>query len=138
LTKSLTLVGYADWEGQPADKDKLTAAGFLGLQKDILTCGLEGFVRINKNAAGASDVQVRGISVFGSAKTSDRAKIFGRFDFYDPSDQGSNDREYLILAGLDIVPAKNIHIMPNIWAQAYQASGVGKDIVPRLTVYYKF
>ncbi len=138
VSESLTLVGYADWEGQPAEKNKLTFAGFIGLQPGKFSGGLEGFLRINKNAAGANDVQVRGVSLFGSVKTSDRTRAFGRVDFFDPSDQAGNDREYLFIGGLDFVPAKDIHIMPHLWVQTYQTSGVDKDVVPRMTLNYKF
>ena len=83
-------------------------------------------------------MQVRGISVFGSAKASDRAKVFGRFDFFDPSNKATDDRELLIIGGIDFIPLKDVHVMPNLWVQSYQASGVDADVVPRVTFYYKF
>jgi hypothetical protein len=137
-TPGLTVVGYSDWESQPAGKDKVTLAGFIGLGQSKLRGGLEGFMRVNRQGGAEEDIQVRGISLFGSVKGSSRVRAFGRFDLFDPSDQTTDDQEYLATAGVDFTPQKDFHLMPNLWLQAYQASGMETDIVPRMTIYYKF
>lgn len=137
-TAALTVVGYTDWESQPADQDQVTLAGFVGLDQSRFRGGLEGFLRVNKQALAGEDVQVRGISLFGSVKGSSRVRAFGRFDLFDPSDQTTDDQEYLVTAGIDFTPQKDFHLMPNLWIQAYQASAMETDIVPRMTFYFKF
>jgi len=55
-------------------------------------------------------------------------------------------KQNFFTAGLDWHPAKNVHIMPNIWAETYKsqlATAVGKaakdhDTVLRLTFFYAF
>ncbi|MDP6037368.1 MAG: hypothetical protein QGG64_02360 [Candidatus Latescibacteria bacterium] len=39
---------------------------------------------------------------------------------------------------LDFEPAKDVHIMPNVMATAFQAFGVDTQVIPRMTVYVKF
>ncbi len=93
-------------------------------------------MRTNKDPGG--DVKLSGVSVFGAGKVSPKAKVFGRFDIYDPNDQATDDREFLIIGGIDLIPLKDIHVMPNVVATGFQASGVDAEVIPRVTVYYKF
>ena len=79
-----------------------------------------------------------GISVFGAGQVTDRAKVFARFDIHDPSDQATDDREFMMVAGVDLIPLKDIHVMPNVVGTSFQAPGVDGEVIPRLTVYFKF
>ena len=129
---------YGDWEGKPAGANRFTMAAFLGTKGESFHGGLEGFIRTNKKAAAGSDVKASGLSAFGAGKVSPKAKVFARLDYYDPSDLSDDDREYRIYVGLDLIPIKDVHIMPNVMAVAHQAAGVETETVPRLTFYYKF
>ena len=127
---------YADWEGKAGGKDRITYAGFLGTSGKRFHGGVEGFMRTNKDPGG--DVKVKGISLFGAGRVSPKAKLFGRVDLTDPSDRSADDHEVMVIGGVDLVPAKDIHIMPNLLATSFQAEGVDTQVIPRVTVYYKF
>ena len=54
-----------------------------------------------------------------------------------------NTKEQFITAGLDFTPAKNVHLMPNIWYNKYTNQGPANlynsyDLVYRVTFYYVF
>lgn len=58
------------------------------------------------------------------------------------SANGNNVEESFITGGLDFTPNKNVHIMPNIWYDAYHTFGTptpdGHDMVYRMTFYFVF
>jgi len=136
--KSAEATAYVDWESKPGDMDRITLAGYVGLPGKSLHGGIEGFVRINKNQAAGEDVQVRGLSVFSAREVSPMANVFARFDVFDPSNKAGDDQEYLFIGGIDLMPAEDVHIMPNVLATVYQASGVDAVVIPRVTVWYNF
>jgi len=129
---------YLDWEGKPGGQDRITFAGMVGTSGKHFHGGLEVFIRNNKSAVAGSDVQIRGISAFGAGVFGPKTKAFARVDFYDPSNKASNDREYMVIGGIDLIPEKNIHLMPNVVATFFQAKGAEAEVIPRFTVYYKF
>ena len=52
--------------------------------------------------------------------------------------QATDDREYLVIAGIDLMPQKNIHFMPNLIAKINQEKGVDTVVIPRFTLFAKF
>ena len=56
---------------------------------------------------------------------------------YDP-----NTKEQFFTAGIDFSPISKIHIMPNVWYNVYNNTGVGvnngDDLVYRLSIYYVY
>jgi len=133
---ALNATAYVDWEKRTGSQDRMTVGGFLGLMKDGFQGGIEGFLQNRNNPAG--DVQVRGVSVFGSGAVSEKSKAFGRVDFYDPSDKVGGDRTLHFIGGLDFEPTKDVHLMPNVLVTSFQATGVDAEVVPRMTLYVKF
>ena len=129
---------YLDWESQPGGKDRVTVAGFIGTAGKRFHGGLEGFMRTNKKQAAGDDVKVRGISAFGAGKMNEKAKAFARVDLYDPSDKAGDDREVLVIGGIDLTVADGIHLMPNFVATAYQDANADAEVIPRATLYFKF
>jgi hypothetical protein len=102
-----------------------------------------------------ADVQRFGYSVFGSWITPvPKLKVFARYDYYDNNNadkvytkfdektgkftSGLDDENTLIIAGLDYIPAGNVHIMPNILIKQYTKEGAKNDVVARLTIYLKY
>lgn len=136
--KSVETTAYFDWESKPGDMERMTLAGYVGLPGKAFHGGIEGFVRINRNQTAGTDVQVRGISAFGAREVSPKAKVFVRLDFFDPSNQAGGDREYLFIGGIDLMPTGDVHIMPNVLATVYQASGMDAVVIPRVTVWCNF
>ena len=131
---ALQLVGYADFNMQPQDKNQLTVKGFAGFKKEKLSAGLEGFMRVNKKAAGDDDVTITGVSAFGSLGLAEQLKGFGRVDML--SNDATDTTDLLLIAGVDHAPAKNVHLMPNIYVQL--PDGSDPNIQARVTFYYKF
>ena len=129
---------YADYESRPGDQDRTTLSAFVYTSNDTRSLGVEGVWQNRKNAAPGTDAAVRGLSIFGSAKTRDNFGFFARVDYFDPSDQASDDAVTRLFAGVDITPDAKIHIMPNAIVEAYQDSNVESVVTPRLTVYFKF
>ena len=89
-------------------------------------------------------------SVFAVSKLSENTWGFARIDrAFDPYPEGDKSsyirfentaKSTFLLVGLDIVPAKNIHLIPNIEIVLYDKNAAGKspntDIMPRMTLYY--
>ena len=131
---ALQLVGYADFNMQPGDQNQMTVKGFAGLKQGKLSAGLEGFMRVNKKAAGDDDVTITGVSAFGSLGLSDKMKGFGRVDML--SNDANDTTDLLLIAGVDHLLEKNIHLMPNIYVQL--PDGSDPNIMARVTFYYKY
>lgn len=134
----------------------MTLKGFLGYRDSCFTLGAEWFLRTNKesgatDAAGMSrtDVKKQGFSFFGSWQTPlPKVKLFGRYDFYDPNTDdnvwvsdtvnGTDDEYSLVIAGVDFIPKKNVHVMPNIMIKNYTHEYKDSDVTARITLYYTF
>ncbi|MCY3765625.1 MAG: hypothetical protein OXH06_09375, partial [Gemmatimonadetes bacterium] len=129
---------YFDWEGKPGGKDRVTFAGMLGTSAESFRFGIEGFVRNNRKALSGEDVQIRGVSAFGAVNVKPQVDVFGRLDFFDPNQSAEQDEEYMIIGGVDVVPAGNIHIMPNVVATIKRSSDADTEVIPRMTVCYRF
>ncbi|HYQ85713.1 MAG TPA: hypothetical protein VES59_00575, partial [Bacteroidota bacterium] len=73
---------------------------------------------------------------FAWGEVADGLRLVGRFDLYDPNTSADNDGVSFFLGALDYMPVPEVHLMPNIWVQTYQASGLNSDVVARATVAY--
>jgi len=136
--KSLGVLLYADYETRPGDQDRTTfSAVAFSFGKDR-AFAVEGVWQQRKSGGTGADVAVRGISLFGRSKTKDDFGFFGRVDYFDPSDQASDDAITTVIGGVDIIPEANIHIMPNVIVEQFQNASVETVVTPRITLYYKF
>ena len=93
----------------------------------------------------SGDVAAFGVSLYSWYKPADAYKIFVRADYYDPNRFVSNAgyREIFFSFGLDYIPAKEIHFMPNLWVNSFlDKSSLNRhkdaDIVPRITFLFIF
>lgn len=135
VSDGLKLVGYADYNMRPADQNQLTVAGFAGLSLGDLTLGIEPFMRINQSAAAdGDDVTIAGASIFSHLPVTEKWNAFGRLDAV--SDDSDDTTDLLVIAGIDYVAAKNVHIMPNLYVGL--PDGPDPNIQARGTVFYKF
>ncbi len=106
-------------------------------------------------SSAAADVVRSGYSVFGSLITPiKKVKIFGRYDWFEANASetvytkfdsktgaltgGKDDGFSMIFAGIDWIPAGNVHIMPNVIVKQYEKSGIDQDVTARVTLYCKF
>ena len=134
-------------------------------------------VTATKIAGGTDllDVQASGLSVFVHGDIiKSKLRYFARYDYFNPNNKvdnskyskysgntsnykdngvgsSANDQTYkqqFITAGLDYMPAKNVHIIPNVWYNSYASQLAapavsyvtpnGNDMVLRLTFHYIF
>ncbi len=152
--KELVLEGYVDFEPAFNDLNKTTLKGFAAYQSQDFTVGVEVVQQIQAKQGAIPQGQTTpndktplGISLFGWAPipTVEGLNAFARYDFYNPDTKVSNAgfKETFITAGLDYMPIKNVHLMPNIWINSFspKASGVASrdaDVVARLTFFYVY
>lgn len=160
LDRKIILDLYADYQTAINDRNFTTLKGFIGYQTDPFTIGVELLTQQQSNAkSDQTDIAAFGFSVFArSTLIADKLNVFARFDSFNP-DRNYREADILtvysrstmlrhydetfFVAGLDIMPHRNVHIMPNIWINSYSAKGEADllperdtDIVPRLTVFF--
>ena len=135
---------FDPFDGLTKDNNRITLAGFVNAYSGTeFSVGLEGFYRILQNNFQPSLTQadqnqnVYGVSAFGWVSLQDDIRLVGRFDVYDPNTDVDKDGIYYILGALDYMPVKEVHVMPNVYVQSYQAD-VASDVVARLTFYHTF
>ena len=142
--------------------------GFASYNTSAFTIGLEAFVnKGNKDVVGIRtigkdtlDASAKGISAYVHGNiVKGKLRYFVRYDHYNPDSKYDNstyskytgftsnyepsNKENFFTAGLDFMPAKNVHFMPNIWYSQYIANQAGAsntdhDLVYRVTFYYIF
>ena len=175
FNKKIILDLYADYEreqltdlatGRPFHKSKSAIKGFVAYQTDAITIGVEGFVQENQNfsvftkpgttKADTANAYAAGISGYVHGRIiKNKLGYFARYDAFTP-DMNFNPtytystgnityNENFMTAGLDWMPAKDLHIMPNIWVDSYhdQVSKEGRakndyDMSVRLTFYFVY
>lgn len=107
------------------------------------------------SASHPADVIKSGYSLFASLITPiPKVKLFARYDSFDNNTgsdvftafnsangalTGGKDDEFTMLfAGLDYIPAGNVHFMPNVILKNYAQSGKDSDLTVRMTMYLKY
>jgi hypothetical protein len=151
--KGLIVEGYSDFEPNAGDKNKITVRGFAGYQGSSFAFGVEAFQKTQKKAfLDSLDVVPLGVSAFVWVNLIKKTthpenrqilNAFARFDYFDPDSKVSDAgyRENFITAGIDYMPVKDVHIMPNIWVTSYtdkSSANLKKDanVIARLTFNY--
>ena len=143
--------GYVDYEERPGDSNRYTLQGFAGYKTKRARVGAQ-FSHQNRKVPGAGDLNLEIGSLFGAAKLTDKVWGFARVDRqFDANPDGAkisyipfdNSAESTFLVGgVDIRPAKDVHLMPNVEAVIYDKNDAGftpdTDVIPRFSFYYKF
>ena len=177
LNKQLIFDLYADYvKTAPATavlgaQEHNMLKGFVAYTTPKITFGLEAYTQqigngvTNTNTKAGENATVEAISVYShGAICKDKLGFFARYDSYNPDNNlnGADiytvntnlappyspfTKEHFVTAGLDFAPAKNIHLMPNIWFIQYEdlrdntTTGYLPDshvLVYRLTFFYQF
>jgi hypothetical protein len=137
---------YADYEPAEDKRDRTTLKAFISYQSSSFMAGTE-ILQQNQNNQDPllGDVGVFGISLYSWYQPADQFKVFARADYYDPDRFAPTVgfTELFLSFGLDYVPAKEIHFMPNLWVTTFaDKSGLHRqknaDIVPRITFLFLF
>ena len=172
LDKKLVFDLYADYERlnhiDGFHHSRNMVKGFAAYNTPALTIGLEAFINHgNKDVVGVNGAtkdtlgaRSTGVSAYIHGDiTKNKLRYFARFDTYNPDTKYDNgaytkyvgltsnyepsNNERFFTIGLDYMPAKNVHFMPNIWYNQYITkqnipSNTDHDLVYRLTFYYVF
>ena len=162
LDRKLILDLYGDLQTGVLDRNVVTIKAFLGFQTDAFTIGGE-IVNQNqmRSKPDGANISLLGYSIFARGRiVKDKLSAFARYDSFDPdTDYRVEDilqayvpslmnrhyEEQFFVAGLDFTPHRNVHIMPNLWINAYSPKADAEllperkaDIVPRVTFYFIF
>ena len=171
MDKKLVFDLYADYERlnwvDGFHHSRNMIKGFAAYNTPALTIGLEAFVNNgNKDVVGIRstgkdtlNARSTGISAYVHGDIiKSKLRYFVRYDSYNPDTKYDNgtyskytgftanyepsNKENFFTAGLDFMPAKNVHFMPNIWYNQYKTNqgtaNTDHDLVYRVTFYYVF
>src|SRR5699024_8082137 len=140
--------------------------GLIAYKSDFFTIGVEAYTQNLRNsslqgqAINRDTIDTRNFA-FSSFITGEilpgKLGFFTRFDYYNPfldiqkkeiplssliDEYDPENKNIFITAGLDYQPVRNVHIMPNIWRNAFKStaniSNRDSDLVYRLTFFYEF
>ncbi len=118
-------------------------------------------VSFEDQTAQAISMYAHGRIIKNENTNTDKLGFFARYDIYNPdtkyhasegtyaarvSNYDPNTKEHFFTAGLDYLPAKNIHFMPNVWLNTYTSNNGSltgtalhsHDLVYRATFFYQF
>jgi hypothetical protein len=150
----------------PVEKNFSTFKAFIAYKTSTTTFGIDAFKQLQTNNSSYlqgiadtvfADAEPSGVSFFITQKlTKDKLNFFARFDVYDPDSKFNSNNKYFgsynsnkesfATIGLDFIPYKNVHIMPNIWFNQFHSKmpdATGKlkndyDLEGRITLYFLF
>ncbi|MDZ7634358.1 MAG: hypothetical protein U5L72_07965 [Bacteroidales bacterium] len=146
---------FQDYNEAAENRYIATTKGFVAWTTTSYTLAVE-LVRQIRGGFGADtdNIIIHGISIFTHANlVKDNLKVFGRLDSFNPDVYFTSNHyladgvkpfdEMFYTFGLDFIPEKNIHVMPNIWVNSYRNKTDGQlnpktEIVARLTFNVTF
>ncbi len=152
VTDHLIVEGYADYDARPDDKSRGTLQGFVGYKTEQARVGFQFVYQHRRMGPEEQDLDMNIWSGFAAAQITDRVAMFGRVDVMsDPNPDGADiafipfdetAKATFIVGGLDFHLSPLLHVMPNVELVSYTAVDEGPDpdtdVIPRVTVYYKF
>lgn len=143
---------YADIEDRNNGQQRTTLQGFAGFQSKKIRFGIQAANQTRRIGPNTDDLNMTIYSIFGAGKLSDKLWAFLRFDRNTKTNSDGEKISYipfsaeanssLIIGGLDIKTANNINIVLNVEFVMYKENinniTPDSDVIPRLTVFYKF
>ncbi len=151
-TDDITLTAYFDYASSGRiedgftnsfkDNNSIVTAVFLGYSYNNFNFGVESFYcKIENNfykslTSPLTHQNSYGVSAWSHFRLKEKLKLICRIDYFEPNTDLSKDENTLILAALDFIPDKSVHISPNIEIVTYGSGD--PDIVPRISFYWKF
>ncbi|MCH7677823.1 hypothetical protein IID10_00470 [candidate division KSB1 bacterium] len=147
VNSNVAVEAYADWEERPGNSNRYTVQGFASYQNENFRAGAQ--LLHQNRSSDAGDLNLEVFSIFGAAQLREKVWGFARWDrSFDPL-PGGPGISYLpidgtakfnfLLLGIDIMPHKQIHFMPNIELIFYgdtKGASPDSDVIPRFTFYY--
>jgi hypothetical protein len=155
LDKNLYLELYQDYNEASGNRAIYTTKGFIAWHTSRYTVATELVNQIRSGFGfNEENIDIRGLSVFAHTDIlPGQLRVFGRYDSYNPdvdfrpghygSDMITPFDEQFFTFGLDFIPLKNIHVMPNIWVNSYKNKMDGQttpdtEVVARLSFNVTF
>jgi hypothetical protein len=131
-----------DYENQDADNSAMTykVDGFIEMVRNLVL-GAECVVyKSDKNmTADETKYDVSGLSVFGRYAIKSDLSLFARFDSYEPNNKVGDNKQSLIIAGLDWAPVhSSMKLQPNVWFRSYESSELKSDVIFNMTFFLSF
>ncbi len=157
--KNLSITAYADYQTKADIKDKynsnaeiandiLTTAFFVGYKvKNKYSGGVEAIYNKitngfdNKLDSVYLDKSGMGLSVFGSVNLAPKTSVFGRYDYFEPNADVSDDKRNWYIFGLSYKPTEKVILTPNIIMETYEKVGsteIKSSITPRISFSWTF
>jgi hypothetical protein len=147
-TKGFVVAAYGDYESSGTGQNTTTLKGTAGYSSSVFNMGASVYQQ-TKDFSTGTNIKPFAFSVFAWAPISTTKDLsvnaFARFDMYDPDTESDNSgfKQNFITGGLDFMPIKNVHFMPNIWVNTYTDKSPANidrptDIVARMTFYFKY
>jgi hypothetical protein len=152
MDKKIVVDLYGDYDDRSPTLKTYTVKGFAAFQIEKFRLGVEVFQQTLEPSSGSA-IRPFGVSAFTSAYFfSDKnlkldINAFARYDYYDPDNSKTtyttpfDYKESFFTIGVDFQLDKQVHIIPNLWMNAYSgkegAPDRSTDIVPRVTVSYR-
>ena len=144
--------GCIDINDRPLGKRRFTLLGLVCLNRAKYRTGAIFARQARRVGPNTDDNVLQIFSVFGAGELVEKVWGFARYDRnFDPNPEGADipyipfdprASSHLIVAGLDLRLIKDISIIPNAEIVLYDKAdnGVkpGSDVIPRLTVYFRY
>lgn len=134
--KGFSIAGYVDVEKQDPEHTNVTLKSDILYKSEEVSLGLE-MLQYNDEA---KNLKRKGISLFGTLRIGDKAKIIGRYDFFNPvlgKGLGEKDEINFFIFGLDYFPHDFVHVIPNLRLKTY-ADERNSDFLGYVTFEFKF
>jgi hypothetical protein len=152
LTESILVEIYGDYDDRSGLNDTYILQAFAAYQSENFNLGILLAQQTYKNALPDGDLNTTLGSLFGHFVITDKTRGFLRLDHAFDGVPGTEDNDYLpivssvsstlIIAGVDYSLSDNIKLQPNIEAVLYgendPGNAPGTDLIPRMTLFYKF
>jgi hypothetical protein len=149
----LVLEGYADWQDRPDGRDVSTLEAFVGWQEAKWRASLQYGRQVRREAGpDRADLELEFLSAFATVQLTPKLALVGRLDRnFDPVPNGETidympfsetARAVFGYAGVDVMLAKTVHLIPNLEWTSYGESPDGttpaSDLVPRVTLFFSW
>jgi len=152
LTDHFVVQAYGDYNDQTGNQYSYTMQGFAAYRSDQFTLGALYSYQEQENVVGTQNYDKNLASLFTNFAISSKVKGYLRadhlFDYYLGGATNSyipfatNAEPTFLVGGIDLSMDKNVHLMPNVESIVYGENRFGQtpttDLIPRLTLFYKF
>ncbi len=151
LFPEVVVEGYFDWNDNTGNSDFFTYQVFLAYSNDRMAIGLQ-YAHQTRQRVDDDPEELDLLSGFVRKKLSEKFGIVARVDrMFTPNSRAAsqvylpfyaNAKSTLFIFALDFFPVKQVHFTPNVEMIVYDRDDAGiqaeKDIVPRITFFYRF